>query len=297
MKTAYGQQWNVSLHGGHSSDFCDHGKSPLREMLEAAVARGMAVYGVAEHGPRVESRFLYPEEIELGWDVERLMRNFEAYAEATRRYADEFADRLTVLRAFEIEVVPQERYVALMRAIREQFDFDYVVGSVHYVDEFLFDYSRENFEKAVEMQGGLEPFAVKYYETLAEMVGAVRPEVAAHFDLIRKYAPASGGFDTPAVRRAAETALEAIRRHGCLLEVNTGGYRNGLAYPYPEPWVVEQARAMGIPFCFGDDSHAAEDVGADIPRARNYLLQCGIKEITILVREAGAIGQRTVALE
>jgi hypothetical protein len=30
----------VSLHGGHSREYCDHARSTLREILEAAVACG-----------------------------------------------------------------------------------------------------------------------------------------------------------------------------------------------------------------------------------------------------------------
>ncbi len=33
--------WKVSLHGGHSGQFCDHAKGSLREIVEAAIEQKM----------------------------------------------------------------------------------------------------------------------------------------------------------------------------------------------------------------------------------------------------------------
>lgn len=288
MTTSPRDPWKVSLHGGHSGEFCDHAKGTLRETLEAAVAFGYHVYGVAEHAARVEPRHLYPEEAALGWDIDKVQRDFEAYAGAVRRLADEFADRLTVLCGFEAEVIPADRYAGLMLGYRERLGFDYMVASAHYVGEAFIDYDQANFDQAVEQYGGLEPLVVAYYRGVADMVEALRPEVVAHFDVIRKYA--GSPCDTPAIRRAVADALEVVRRHECILDVNTAGYRKGLGMPYPAPWIVQLANDMGIPFCFGDDSHGPDQVGAGIERARQYLLENRVPTITTLVPGRGSLG-------
>jgi histidinol-phosphatase (PHP family) len=293
---AAGAPWNVSLHGGHSSDFCDHAYSPLKEMVKAAVKRGMPSYGFSEHAPRMEDRFLYPGEREMGWDVEKLRNDFDCYAATIAGLVDEYAEEIEILKGFEIEVVPSSSYVELMSGFREQYAFDYIVGSVHYTDEDLFDLGPESFQAAVERQGGLERFAVRYYELVAEMVTAMKPEVVAHLDVIRKYAPADAVLDTPRIRRAAENALEAVRENGGILDINTGALRKGLHSPFPAPWIVDKASIMGIPFCFGDDSHRAEDVGAGIVEARDYLLSRGVTSVTVLTREDGEVVKRKVEL-
>ncbi|MBN2308895.1 MAG: histidinol-phosphatase [Candidatus Hydrogenedentes bacterium] len=289
--------WRVSLHGGHSREFCDHATGSLREMIEAAAARGLQVYGLAEHAPRYAPEFLYPDEIAMGWDIAKLGRDFAAYAAASAALAQEFAGRITVLRGFEAEVVPADDYAGLMRGLRERFAFDYVVGSVHYVDELLFDYNQEAFDRVVARKGGIEPLAVAYYETVAGMAEALRPEVVGHVDIVRRFAGPHGGVDTPAVRRAAESALDAIAEVGAILDVNTGAYRKGDATPYPAPWMVGAARARGIPFCFGDDSHDPAHVGAHFDEARAYLLEHGVQRITTLDRQDGRIVRRAVPLD
>lgn len=289
--------WRVSLHGGHSGEFCGHARGRLEEVLEAAVAAGFAVFGISEHAPRSAARFLYPEEVEQGWDVARLAADFTAYAEASRRLVERFAGRLTVLRGFEAEVVPAASWAAETAEHRRRHGFEYVVGSVHHVDELPIDGRPEQLAQAIAGRGSLEAVAVAYYEALAAMVESLAPEVVGHFDLVRKLAAPFGSVDTPAAWRAAERALEAVAAAGSILDVNTAGLRTGLGHPYPAPWIVGRAREMGIGFCFGDDSHGPEHVGAGVDAARGYLLGLGVGEVEVLDREGGEVVRRRVSLE
>jgi histidinol-phosphatase (PHP family) len=289
-------EWKVSLHGGHSGEFCDHAEGTLRETLEAAVRFGYHTFGVSEHAPRVEPRFLYPEEVEQGWDVEKLKHDFENYAHTVFALAEEFANRLIVLRGFEGEIVPADRYIELMSGYKRQYGFDYMVGSVHFVSEIQIDGSKDRFENAMELHGGLEPLVIRYYETVAQMVQALKPEVVGHLDLVRKYGEFFGSVETLAVRRLVEQVLELVRENEVILDLNTAGYRKGLDTPYPASWVVQLAERMGVGFCFGDDSHTPEQVGAGVEESRRYLLENGVRHITVLTREAGEVVKKRVAL-
>ncbi|MGQ9879251.1 MAG: histidinol-phosphatase [Armatimonadota bacterium] len=290
-------RWKVSLHGGHSREYCDHAYSSLQEMLESAVKAGYRTFGVTEHAPRVEPRFLYRNEIALGWDVNTLVMQFDHYARRLPLLAESFADRIELLRGFEIEVVPASSYVSLMWEYRARYGFEYIVGSVHYVDEISIDGELEDFQRAMAAFGGSEPLAVRYYQTVAQMVQSLQPEVVAHLDLIRLHGHRFGSVETPAIRRAAAEALEAVREAGGILEVNTAGYRKGLGEPYPASWLVQMANRMGIPFCFGDDSHHVEHVGYGIERAREYLLANGVRTVTVLTREGKEVVRQTVPLD
>ncbi|HEX2163840.1 MAG TPA: histidinol-phosphatase HisJ family protein, partial [Thermoanaerobaculia bacterium] len=233
--------WRVSLHGGHSGQFCGHAAGTLEEVLEAAVAAGFRVYGVSEHAPRSDERFLYQEERDHGFDVARLVRDFEEYAAESRRLVPLFAGRLTVLRGFEAEVVPEATWAAEMAEHRRRHGLDYVVGSVHHVDGHVIDGRPDELAAAIASRGGLEAVAVAYYRALAAMVETLRPEVVGHFDLVRKLAAPFGAVDTPAARRAALDALDAVAAAGSVLDVNTAGLRTGVGHPYPAPWIVREA--------------------------------------------------------
>jgi len=288
--------WYVSLHGGHTAEFCDHGEGRLRDLLEAAAAKGFRTYGVTEHAARVEERFLYPNERDMGWTIEKVQDDFARYAETVFALADELAGRLTVLRGMEAEVVPADGYAELMLAYRRRYAFDYMVGSVHYVDEMPIDNTARQFEVAIEAVGGLDRLAIRYYQTLADMAAALKPEVIGHFDVIRKLGWRYGDVATLAIRTAAAEALEAVREHDCILDLNTAGYRKGLDTPYPDVWVLELARDMNIPFALGDDSHAPDQVGAGFHEGREYLLSHGINTVTVLQRDGNAISRIRVPL-
>lgn len=294
-------EWRISLHGGHSGEFCEHAEGTLREILEAACAAGYYVFGVAEHMPRVEARFLYTKEREWGWTVETLERNFERYAHTVRSLAKEFADRLTVLCGFEIEVVPADRYVELVRHYREQYRFDYIVGSVHYVHDAALDGNSDRpFEEVLHELGGMEAVAIEYYRQVAEMAQAVRPEVIGHLDLVRLTATRRGMAEqvaTTRVRQAVEQALEAIRAVDARVEVNTSALRKGLDQPYPADWIVQMGARMGVKFCIGDDSHRPAQVGFGLEAAREHLLRNGVREVHFLTREGNAIVPAVAPLE
>ncbi len=293
--------WRVSLHGGHSGEFCEHAEGSLRSILEAAERAGYAVFGVSEHMPRVEPRYLYTTEREKGWTVQTLETLFERYAVAIRELAREFEGRLVVLCGFEIEVVPPDRWVQLVERYRRDYAFDYIVGSVHFIRDGGIDSDPDepDTRRAIIECGGVENLAVEYYRAMAEMVQAVRPEVVAHFDLVRLLAHRVGeprAAETPRVRDAALNALEAVQSAGSLLEVNTAGIRKGLGAPYPADWIVQTAAAMGIPFCFSDDSHRPEQVGFGLEAAREHLLRNGVREVQFLTRQNGAIVRATATL-
>lgn len=288
--------WRASLHGGHSSAYCDHASSTLEEMLDAAVAAGMSVFGVTEHAPRVEPERLYDEELALGWTVEYLDDLFGWYAAELDRLIPRYADRLAVLKGFEAEIVPVGRYKEVMTDLRERLGFDYIVGSVHYVAGHIIDYKEERFARAVAACGGIEAACVQYYRNVAEMAETLRPEVVGHFDLVRQRFDDDDSAAPPAVRRAALEALEAVRDCGAILDINTGGLRKGFGHPYPAPWIVGAAHGMGIPMCFGDDSHSAAQVGYGLDTARDYLLALGVNSVTVLEPGTAGLNRRAVPL-
>lgn len=281
--------WRISLHGGHSGEFCEHAQGTLRSVVEAAAAAGMTTFGLSEHAPRSEARFLYPSERQKGFTVERLQSDFDAYVTEARALAQEFSDCLVILVGFEAEVVPGANYAHEMAAIRGKYELDYMVGSVHYVDEIQIDGTLEEFHAAVAQAGGIESLAVRYYDTVAEMIPRLKPEVVGHLDLIRRNAPAGADLQTPAIVTAVDRALDAVKQTGAALDLNTAGWRKGLGNPYPAPWLVKRANDLGIAFCFGDDSHGATQVGDGIDRARDYLLELGVTSIRSLRRSPGGI--------
>ena len=285
------------MHGGHASESSAHGRSTLRELLDRAVGLGLTAYGISQHAPVSDARFLYNDERSAGLDLDGRMAQFEAYAAASAEAVGDYAGRLEVLRGLEAEVVPASSYVLDTQRLRARFQLDYVVGSVHWVDDRPIDVSADLFAEAVAHAGGLPVLLVRYYRALAEMVEALRPEVVGHFDLPRLFSQGHAAHEDGAVRAGRRDALAVVGERGALLEVNTAGIRKGLGSPYPAPEVLSDGRALGVAFTLSDDSHHVDDVGAGLDEARGHLLAAGVRTVGRLRRsEHGSIERLEVPL-
>ena len=49
----------VSVHGGHSGQFCGHAKNTLEEIVLAYIDKGYPWVGITEHMPPVADAFVY----------------------------------------------------------------------------------------------------------------------------------------------------------------------------------------------------------------------------------------------
>jgi histidinol-phosphatase (PHP family) len=86
----------VSVHGGHSGQFCNHAENTLEEVVQAYIEKGYLWVGITEHMPPVSDRFLYPDEIEAGLSAEILSHRFNRYMETCRRLQTSHADQIQI---------------------------------------------------------------------------------------------------------------------------------------------------------------------------------------------------------
>jgi histidinol-phosphatase (PHP family) len=273
-----------SYHGGHSGEFCGHAKDSLEAIVRAAIERGFTHYGLSEHGPRYEASSLFPEERAAG--VGQLHTLFEAYAEEARRLQSEYADRIELLVGFETEKLPSGTWASTMRELRDHHNFDYVVGSVHDLSGHWVDYSAEMTAKIAEEVGGKSEMQRLYFESLAELVETLEPEIVGHLDLIRKFDGMQARIETH-VFSSIDRALEAARAAGARLDVNCGAYRRGLSPVYPLPEILRRAHAMEIRVTLGDDGHGVATVGAGLDASLRAIAEAGYREIDYLTRSDG----------
>ncbi len=120
----------VSIHGGHSGEFCQHAGD--RAILEAYAAQGFAWVGITEHMPPAGDRFRYPDEVAADLDARALRERFTRYIVTGRRLQAAFADRLTVFIGMETETYSGA--AAFVRELVAAFAPDYLVGLVGHFD-------------------------------------------------------------------------------------------------------------------------------------------------------------------
>jgi histidinol-phosphatase (PHP family) len=251
----------VSIHGGHSGEFCGHAEDALAEIVAAYLAKGYAWVGITEHMPPLSDAYRYAEETAAGLDAATLAERFARYADTVRHLQRIHADDLTLFLGMEIETYPGS--VAFARKLMDTHRLDYLVGSVHHVGAVPIDVSQAEYARAAAAAGGITPLYCRYFDEQFEMLTALTPKVVGHFDLIRIFDddyPAR--IRTPEIWQRVLRNLDYIRDRGLILDINLRALFKGAADPYPCRPILDQIAEMGIAVAPGDDSHGVASVGA-----------------------------------
>lgn len=250
----------ISLHGGHSGQYCDHARDTLADILAAYHGAGFECVGLTEHMPPIGDAGLYPDEIELGRTPGWMEARFALYVAEGRSLAREYKDRMRILVGIESEWYPG--CAPWVADLRRYHALDYVVGSVHHVRGVCFDFSKEGYDKVAAMCGGTSRMYAAYFDEQFEMLREIKPEIVGHFDLIRLHD--SDYLQTvtePEVWVRIMRNLEWIRDAGAILDINARALLKGQPEPYVCAPILDAAKKLGIGVAYGDDAHGVADVG------------------------------------
>jgi histidinol-phosphatase (PHP family) len=166
-----------------------------------------------------------------------------------------------------------------MGNLLEAREWDYVVGSVHFVRDHAVDMPgdwdvwRTTFESP-------EKVWRRYFETLGECARSGLYDILAHPDLVKVW-----GRDRPRpegdLRRYYELALEGIVESGIAIEVSTAGLRKPVGERYPAEAFLEMLLEAGCPVALSSDAHLPEHVGWDYEQTVEWLAGFGVTELAV----------------
>jgi histidinol-phosphatase (PHP family) len=232
--------------------------------LAAAERAGIEELGVSEHVYR------FTQALEIWrhpfWE-EQARDDLDAYCAFVRT---------TPLRlGIECDYVPaaEDRTANLLEAR----DFDYVVGSVHFVGEQAVDHPGWD---VWELRGDPDEVWRRYFAALAECARSGLFDILAHPDLVKVW-----GSSRPAPERDPrfyyEPAIEAIAESGIAVELSTAGLRKPVGELYPATAFAELCVEAGAPFALSSDAHLPEQVGYGYDHALDFLGALGVTEICV----------------
>lgn len=251
------------MHGGHSGQFCHHATDSLEEIIQLYIAKQFPWVGITEHTPAISEELLYPDQKAAGLTPEFLMYRFAGYMKECRRLQNKYSSEIKIFAAMEIETY--SGYEEFIPFLINKFQPDYIVGSVHFVADMGFDYSKEQYDKTVEAVGGIVPLYCQYFDKQYEMIKLLKPSVVGHFDLIRIFDP---GYKErlllPEIMERIERNLQLISELDLIMDFNLRSLFKGADEPYISRIILEMALKLGIAIVPGDDSHGLTTVGANM---------------------------------
>jgi histidinol-phosphatase (PHP family) len=238
----------------------------VERYLAAARSAGIEELGVSEHVYRFRQALdLWQHPL---W-VENAVDDLDAYCEFIRG---------TPLRlGIECDYVPgaEERTAALLNAR----DFDYVVGSVHFIGEGDAAIDHKGFDV---WEGSGDPDEVwrRYFAMLADAARSGLFDILAHPDLVKVWGRATPLPDRD-LRVFYEPAVEAIAESGIAVEISTAGIRKPVGELYPSRQFAAMCVEAGAPFALSSDAHLPEQIGFEYDRAVQFMDELGIGELCV----------------
>ena len=236
--------------------------------LEAARAKGIDELGVSEHIYRFT-------------DALRIWEHpyWRSQANDDLTAYCEFVRTTPLKLGIEGDFIPgaEDRIAELLG----EHDFDYVVGSVHFLgSDGAVDDQRYDVWAAYRDPDKLWK---TYFEWIAETARSGLFDILAHPDLVKIWGDARPAPERDP-RHYYEPAIEAIAETGIAIEISTAGLRKPVGKIYPARAFAQMAAEAGAPFALSSDAHQPDQVGFGYPQAVEFIASLGVDEIAVFDR-------------
>lgn len=261
----------------HMHTCFSHGANTPAEMLKAAKGKGLKLIGFSEHSPRPEG---YDYTHEYRQHLSATFPDYIAQVKGLKRESHE----PEVLLGLEMDWLPQER--DFVRQSIGAYDYDYLIGSVHFLDHWGFDDTKEAWLEASQEE--CENRYLRYFEAWHSMLASGWFQIAAHPDLIKIYSVSQFHIwlDKPESRNLIKGCLVTLRDSGMAMEISSAGLRKACREIYPGPQIMELAREAGVQISFASDAHNTADVGSDFDFLGDYAKRFGFTRHTVFTRNS-----------
>lgn len=248
----------------------------LSEFWQSAEARGITEIGISEHSHKFKEFYPTFHYLTEGKDSLDYMREWIAHD--FKQSLDDYIELLLSARnqgipvKIGIEVDYLSETADLIKEILTRYPFDYIIGSVHVIGKWGFDY----YPQAWEGQDVNNAYR-DYYATLTEAANSGLFDIVGHFDVIKVF----GHRSTVSLNDEITAALSAISNQGLCLEISSAGLRKPVKEIYPATEILEAAYQLQIPITFGSDAHYPEDVGANWEQLVSLATKTGYRECRV----------------
>lgn len=275
----------------HTHSLFSDGKAEMKDYCNKAIALGFHSLGFSDHAPvKFDNTYSIPfEKLDEYFQQLELMRN-------------SYKDKLQVFSSLEADFIPGHSFD--FNFFREQYQIDYIIGSIHLVYHkdkdvmWFIDGGNQNiWDKGLEeiFDGDIKKGVASFYEQNIEMIETQQPEVVGHLDKIKMHNK-QRHFDIHDkwYQDMLEACLNSIKKHSSILEINTRGlYKGRCKELFPSAEIALKAQQMGIPLLLSSDAHHPDELNGAYDIALESLKEIGIKELVAYTSAAW----KTISIE
>jgi histidinol-phosphatase (PHP family) len=240
-----------------------HGERPMTvenilAYCEVAAERNVSQMGITEH-----DRYL--DDIDL----------------AAFQRARELSRDVELRLGIEVDFVPGTE--EQMEWVATALPYDYIIGSVHRVEEEEVD--RASDQEVYEKWDTYDLYDA-YFANVREAALSGRFDVLGHPDLIKIFRH----FPDKDITGMLEETAEAVAESGIVVDVNAAGLRKPVGEIYPARDFLGMFHRRGVPIILSSDAHAPDQVAMGYDKSLKLVHDIGYREVvTFKDRERGSL--------
>lgn len=239
---------------------CGHAAGEPDEYVQFALTQPLREIGFADHLPLL--KWGKPE---YAMRLEQLPE----YVEIVHRLQAAYP-ALSIKLGIEADYYPGEEDTT--RELVARHPFDYVYGSVHFIDGWAFDDPREMGQWD---QRNVNSVYEQYFTRLQQAAKSGVFDIIAHIDVIKKF----GHRPTRDLSELIEETVRIFRDSSMAVEINTAGLRKPVGEIYPSGDILRLLQRYDIPIVLGSDSHHPQEIGKHFEIAIALLKEYGFREL------------------
>jgi len=242
---------------------CEHAVGTPSQYAETALTMGLEEIGFSDHMP-------FESFDEPG--IRMRLGQLPEYHQMIENVREQYKDRLKIKVGIEADfILGCEEEI---KKILSGYAYDYIIGSVHYIDSWGFDNPEQS--EGWEKQDVNDVYR-DYHKTLRQSAQTSMYDIIGHADLVKKFGHRATADLSDEIRETAEV----FKKCGLAIEINTSGLRKPVGEIYPSLFDLKIYCEVGVPIVFGSDAHHYEEVAQDFDKALDLAKQAGYKEYVL----------------
>ena len=252
---------------GRTPDTRPAGTDPMETMrlfAASASTHGVEEIVITEH----VYHFTQAKEIvDRPWSDEKCFYDMDEYVDLLQSARRE---GLPIKTGIEMDYI--EGREPVIERIVQDYPWDFVLGSVHWIGDWGFDlasmadeWDRRSVDRAYR----------DYFRLLGQAVQTGCFDSMSHPDLIKVMGHMPEGDITDLYEGFAEQVSDQA---GLCVEISSAGLRKPVGRLYPEKPLLEACARRGISITTASDAHVVEDIGRDFDQVRDLAGSCGYRK-------------------
>ncbi len=248
----------------HTSRCC-HATGTPEEYLAEAELKNIREIGFADHFPLGLLGYSPRNQVTMNPDeLEGYIRQVEKLKRSS--------NKVDIKLGIEIDYLPgtEEK----LRKLLEQYSFDYIIGSIHFMEDWDFTHP---VQADTYKERDLNRLYQTYFELVWDLCRCGLFDIIGHIDVIKKF----GYRPTDDLDFLWLQTARILNRTDTCVELNTAGRDAPVGEFYPDRFFLEKCFAESVPVTMGSDAHGPHQVGRYFTEAVEMLKNAGYRELTV----------------